>query len=69
MPNFILREGEMQDVLDSIHPNAYDSLIGEIEKKICASMTEDRWMQIFDSGKFKVEMSITFNEEIANENA
>jgi hypothetical protein len=62
MPKFTLSAGEMTDVLDDKYANAYDNLWGTLEGKILEVLSEKRWLEIWHSGDYKIEMSITFNE-------
>ena len=63
MPKFKLNAGEMIEILDSIHQNAYDKLQSALEQKILETMSEEEWLAIWDSGKWTIETSITFKED------
>jgi hypothetical protein len=30
--------------------------------KVCAVLSEKKWLEIWESGNYKIEMSLTFNE-------
>ena len=60
MPKFSLSSGEMLEVLDKLNENAYDKLVNAIEEKICKVLSEKKWIEIWEDGDFKIEMSITF---------
>jgi len=62
MPKFTLSVGEMTDVLDDKYTNAYDELQGALEIKILNVLSEKIWLEIWETGNFKIEMSITFPE-------
>ena len=64
MPKFSLSSGEMMAILDKpLHiSNAYDQLVSHLEKKVLTIISEKKWIEIWESGDFKIEMSITFNE-------
>ena len=66
MPKFKLNAGEMIEILDSIHQNAYDKLQSALEQKVLKTMSEEEWLAIWDTGKWTIETSISFGE---NENA
>ena len=65
MPKFTLNAGEMIEILDSVHQNAYDKLQSALEQKVLQTMTEDEWLAIWNTGEWTIETSITFKE---NEN-
>ena len=65
MPKFKLNAGEMIEILDSVHQNAYDKLQSALEQKVLQTMTEDEWLAIWNTGEWTIETSITFKE---NEN-
>ena len=69
MPKFTLNQGEITAILDSLNGNAYDKLQGALEMKVCEVLSEKKWLEIWESGNYKIEMSITFNEikELQNE--
>ena len=62
MPKFTLNQGEITEILDPLNGNAYDKLQGALEMKICAVLAEKKWLEIWESGNYKIEMSLTFNE-------
>ena len=66
MPKFRLNAGEMIEILDSIHQNAYDKLQSALEKKILQTMSEEEWLAIWETDEWTIETSISFGE---NENA
>ena len=66
MPKFKLNAGEMIEILDSVHQNAYDKLQSALEQKVLQTMSEDEWLAIWDTGKWTIETTISFKE---NENA
>ena len=65
MPKFKLNAGEMIEILDSVHQNAYDKLQSALEQKVLQTMSEDEWLAIWNTGEWTIETSITFKE---NEN-
>ena len=66
MPKFKLNAGEMIEILDSVHQNAYDKLQSALEQKVLETMSEEEWLAIWDTGNWTIETSISFGE---NENA
>ena len=62
MPKFTLSQGEMVAVLDPLNGDAYDKLQSALEMKICEVLSEKKWLEIWESGSYKIEMSIFFNE-------
>ena len=66
MVKFRLNAGEMIEILDSVHQNAYDKLQSALEQKVLETMSEEEWLSIWDSGKWTIETTISFEE---NENA
>ena len=69
MPKFTLNQGEITAILDNFICDGYDELQAALEMKICAVLSEKKWLEIWESGNYKIEMSITFNEikELQNE--
>jgi hypothetical protein len=65
MPKFKLNAGEMIEILDSVHQNAYDKLQSALEQKVLQTMSEEEWLAIWNTGEWTIETSITFKE---NEN-
>ena len=63
MIKFRLNAGEMIEILDSVHQNAYDKLQSALEQKILETMSEEEWLAIWDTGKWTIETSITFEEK------
>jgi hypothetical protein len=62
MPKFTLNQMEMVDVLDAKYPNSYDELWGVLQGKILDVLSEKKWLEIWEKGNYKMELSITFNE-------
>jgi hypothetical protein len=62
MTKFSLSSGEMLEVLDKLNGNAYDKLVNAIEEKICKVLPEKKWIEMWEDGDFKIEMSITIPE-------
>lgn len=58
MPKFTLNMYEMMEVLDPINQNAYDKLQSALEAKICKAMPEDKWLSIWESGDWDIEITI-----------
>ena len=69
MPKFKLSESEILEILDKLHPNAYDKLQNSLEAKILKVLSEEKWLDIWQSGECNIELSITFNEIKELENA
>ena len=63
MVKFKLNAGEMIEILDSVHQNAYDKLQSALEDKICKSISEDEWLKIWESGDWEIEMSIKLKDK------
>ena len=63
MSKFSLNMYEMMEVLDLIDPNAYDKLQIALEQKICETMGEEKWREIWVTSDWDIEMSITFEEK------
>ena len=62
MPKFTLNMYEIMNILDPINQNAYDKLQSALEHKICKTMYTKEWLDIWDTGEWNIEMSITFEE-------
>lgn len=62
MPKFTLSQGEITAILDKFTCDGYDKLQSALEMKICEVLSEKKWLEIWESGSYKIEMSITFNE-------
>jgi hypothetical protein len=62
MPKFSLSSGEMMHILYELHPNAYDRLVNELEKKILDVLSEKKWIEIWTDGDFKLEFSVVFDD-------
>jgi hypothetical protein len=62
MPKFTLNQGEITAILDDFICDAYDSLQSALEMKVCEVLSEKKWLEIWESGSYKMELSITFNE-------
>ncbi len=58
MKTFNLNMYEMMEILDKLNQNAYDKLQSALEEKICKNMTEEQWLEIWESGDWEIEMSI-----------
>jgi len=61
MLKFILNQGEMMEILDPLHQNAYDKLQGALEKKVCTLLPESKWLEIWEAGDWNIEVSLTVN--------
>lgn len=62
MPKFTLSQGEITAILDNFICDGYDELQSALEMKVCAVLSEKKWLEIWESGNYKIEMSLTFNE-------
>jgi hypothetical protein len=62
MIKFTLNQGEITEILDLLNGDAYDKLQSALEMKVCAVLSEKKWLEIWESGNYKIEMSLTFNE-------
>ena len=60
MPTFKLTQGEIQEVLDAVHPDAYDKLQGALERKVCTVLAERKWLDIWEGGDWNIEMTLKF---------
>lgn len=49
---------EMIEILDKLNKDAYDKLQSALEHKICQSMTEEQWLEIWHNEGYEIEMSI-----------
>lgn len=53
---------EMIDILDKLNQNAYDKLQSALEQKICKDMTEEQWLDIWQSEGYEIEMTIKLKD-------
>ena len=56
-----LTAGEMMEVLDDLHKDAYDKLQGALERKVLEILAEKKWVEIWDTGNWSIEMTLEFN--------
>lgn len=54
---------EMMEILDKLNQNAYDKLQSALEQKLCKTIHEDDWLQIWESGNWDVEMVLNLKEK------
>jgi hypothetical protein len=59
MLKFTLNQGEMMEILDPLHQQAYDKLQGALEKKVCHLLAESKWLEIWEEGGWNIEVSLT----------
>jgi hypothetical protein len=62
MPKFTLNQGEITAILDDRIGDGYDHLQGALEMKVCEVLSEKKWLEIWENGNYKIEMSITLPE-------
>jgi hypothetical protein len=62
MKTFKLNMHEMIDILDKLNQNAYDKLQSALEQKICKDMTEEQWLDIWQSEGYEIEMTIKLKD-------
>jgi uncharacterized protein YfbU (UPF0304 family) len=62
MKTFKLNMYEMIDILDKLNQNAYDKLQSALEQKICKDMTEEQWLDIWQSEGYEIEMTIKLKD-------
>jgi len=69
MPTFKLTQSEIIGILDELHPDAYDKLQGALEHKVCQLIAEKKWLEIWESGDWCIEMMLKFSplEELQDE--
>lgn len=56
-----LTAGEMMEVLDDLHKDAYDKLQGALERKVLEVLAEKKWVEIWDTGNWSIELTLEFN--------
>lgn len=61
---FKLSMHEMMQILDPLNQNAYDNLQSALEQKICNTMSEEKWLAVWESGEWDIEMVVTFKEAV-----
>lgn len=55
-----LNAGEMIEILDDLHKDAYDKLQSALEQKVLGILTEKKWLEIWEAGEWSVEMTLEF---------
>ncbi len=53
---------EMMEILDELHPNAYDKLQSILEQKLCKEMEEKDWLKVWESGEWSIETTLKLNQ-------
>lgn len=61
MPKFKLTAGEMIEILDPIGSEPWDELQSALEKKVLEVISEKKWLEIWESGRWNIELNINFN--------
>jgi hypothetical protein len=61
MCKFSINAQEMMEELDKICPNSYDKLQAALESKVLSVLSEKKWLEIWESGNFSIELSINFD--------
>ena len=61
MSKFKLTATELIEVLDAVHPDAYDKLQSALERKVLDVLSEKKWLSIWETGKWTIETSISFD--------
>jgi hypothetical protein len=62
-----MNQGEMMEILDPLHQNAYDKLQGLLERKLCEVFSEKAWLKSWGNGDFEIEMTLTANIQLDEE--
>jgi hypothetical protein len=55
---------EIIEILDPLNQNAYDKLQSKLEEKLCKLISEDKWLEIWDSGNWSIDMTLNIEEEV-----
>lgn len=61
MIKFKLSVPEIIEILDPLNQNAYDKLQGALEQKILNLISEKKWLEIWESGDWEIELSLNFD--------
>lgn len=62
MPKFKLTAGEMIEILDPLGSKPWDELQSALEGKILEVISEKKWLEIWESGKWNIELTISFDD-------
>jgi hypothetical protein len=60
MPTFKLTQGEIIEILDKLSLEAYDNLQAALESKVCEVLSTEKWLDIWEGGNWKIEMTLSF---------
>jgi hypothetical protein len=57
-----LSQLELINILDAIHPNAYDLMQAEIENKAIDELGERAWLDRWESGNWNLKLTLTYED-------
>ena len=69
MPKFKLTSEEMIKILDPIGSEPWDELQSALEGKVLEVISEKKWLEIWESGRWNIELTISFDNIKELENA
>ena len=61
MATFRLGATEIMEILDQVHPDAYDKFQSALESKVLDVLSEKKWLDIWESGEWQIGASISFD--------
>jgi hypothetical protein len=63
MKTVSLTHQEIINILDAIHPNAYDLLQSAIENKAIDELGEDAWLKRWETGNWDIKLNLNYGDE------
>jgi hypothetical protein len=51
---------EIINVLDAIHPNAFDLLNSALQEKVINDIGGDEWLKTFDSDNWNIKLNLNY---------
>ena len=63
MKTVTLNQREIIDLLDKLHPNAYDLLQSAIEEKAIDQLGEDAWLKRWETGNWDINLNLRYLDD------
>lgn len=60
----ILTQSELMEILDKLHPDAYDKLQQALEQKIPDNL-QGEWLEAWEAQRWRIDMSLNYTEEVS----
>jgi hypothetical protein len=57
-----LSQSELINILDAIHPNAYDLMQTALEEKAIEESGGEAWLKKWETGRWEVKLNLTYEE-------